>query len=113
MQVIKVLCAVAPIWLLAACTQPATPPAPVPFEKFKLVVTPDGKALRLDSQTGEVALITDKGVRTLPTNERIRLEVGQLYVSETGELFAYEGKLKFGSATEALLKKYGTDKKAP
>jgi hypothetical protein len=85
----QVLVVVILLFALTGCTR-QTPQPPAPIERFRLVVTPDGKTLRLDSQTGQVAFVTEKGVRTLPVNERIQLEVGQVYVTETGELVAYE-----------------------
>ena len=113
MRVKLVITAFAILLALTGCTRPPTASPSAPVERFRLVVTPDGKALRLDSQTGEVASVTEKGVKTLPVNERVRLEVGQIYVTETGELVAYKGELKFGSADEALLRKYLPEKKAP
>jgi hypothetical protein len=85
-----------------------------PFERFKLIVIPDGRVLRIDSQTGSVASVTDKGLTTLPVNDQIQLKVGQLYVLETGESTVYQGNKKFGSVTDAadaLVKKYAGDKK--
>jgi|GEM_PF-6054994 hypothetical protein len=43
-----------------------------PPERFKLVVTQDGRALRLDTQSGEVALVTDKRLIILPVTNMNR-----------------------------------------
>ena len=42
-----------------------------PPERFRLVVTQGGRALRLDTHSGEIALITDKGLIVLPVTTTI------------------------------------------
>ena len=70
-------------------------------ERFRLVVTQDGRTLRLDTQSGEVALVTDKGLTMLSLNGEIKLEVGHIYTLENGELVKYQGNQKFGSKIPA------------
>jgi uncharacterized protein YfaA (DUF2138 family) len=79
---------------------------PQPFERYRLVAA-DGRLVRIDTQQGDVHLVGQDALTPIPQNGRLKLEVGRLYVLETGDLVAYEGNRKFGSPTEALLRKYG------
>lgn len=107
---------------LCACDTKATPSQPIPKgwtvteitppkaqaqnAAFQIVPMGNGNAYRLNSQSGEVALITEKGVTTLPNNSRTQLHVGDIYILEDGKEVAYQGNQRFDSAIDALLKKY-------
>lgn len=88
------------------------------LNRYQLSATSDGKMFRLDRQTGQTSLVTEKGLSTLPDDRRIQLKVGAIYELEDGKLSAlYEGNLKFTTDTrriaDALIKKVYADKKPP
>jgi hypothetical protein len=126
-NVIRLTIGVLAVVMLMACDSKATSQAPskgwgvatvVPSsqttpvssvgagELFKIIAMPDGNAYRLNSQTGEIALVTEKGLTTLPINARTQLSIGGIYILENGQEVAYTGDQKFGSAVDALVKKY-------
>lgn len=82
--------------------------------RYQLHATPDGKTFRLDTQTGQTSLVTDKGVTGLPDDRRIQLRVGEIYKLENGKSAIYEGNEKLSSDTQrvadALVKKYSLER---
>jgi hypothetical protein len=80
---------------------------PLPVEHFKIVVTPEGKTLRLNTETGQISILTENGFNLLPSNERIRLVVGQVYLLENGASVTYQGNRQFSSDVRALSKTNG------
>ena len=100
---------VAGCFSLAACNQDQ-----LEFTgKYRLLAANDGHVYRLDTYSGEVQSVTDKGLFPVAKHGRIRMEIGRIYEREDGELIAYEGKEKFGSGREALFKQYGIKPSAP
>lgn len=66
-------------------------------EHFRLIVTQDGRTFRLDTQTGDVVLVTDKGLSKLSFSEIPKLQIGHIYALENGDLVKYQGNQKFDS----------------
>lgn len=83
--------------------------------RYQLHATPDGKTLRLDTQTGQTSLVTEKGLTTLPDDRRIQLRVGEIYTLENGKSALYEGNQKLVTDThriaDALVNKYSEKSK--
>ena len=82
----------------------------IPIERFRVLVVSPDQVYRVDSFSGDIQRITSDGMFPVVPFGRIKLEVGRIYKLEDDTLVAYEGAGKFGSATEALLKKYTPSK---
>ena len=82
--------------------------------RYQLNATSDGKMFRLDTQTGQTSLVTDKGLMTLPDDQSIQLKVGGIYKLETGVSAIYEGNQKLNTDTrsvdDALIEKWSGKK---
>ena len=52
---------------------------------------------RLDTQTGQLSSVTDKGVTVLPDERTIQLQVGGIYTLENGRAAVYEGNERLNS----------------
>jgi hypothetical protein len=85
-------------------------PVPNDSGRYQLHAMADGKTLRLDTQTGRVSLVTDKGLRLLPDDRKIQLEVGAIYTLENGKSALYQGNQKLEVDTriiaDSLVEKY-------
>ena len=64
-------------------------------QRYQLHTTADGKAFRIDTQTGQISLVTDKGITALPDDRKVQLKIGEIYTLENGKSAIYEGSEKF------------------
>jgi hypothetical protein len=54
-----------------------------------------GKIVRLDTATGETALVTDDGMKTLKSDRPTELRIGEKYKLTDDKIGVYEGGQKF------------------
>lgn len=84
--------------------------------RYQLHATSDAKMYRLDTRTGQISLVTDKGITNLPDSRRIQLRVGEIYTLENGKSVLYEGDQKMTTDTrriaDVLVNKYAKDDKS-
>lgn len=78
----------------------------VPGERFNLIVTPDGRLLRLDTVSGEVLALTESGLVTIPIDGVTQLVAGRIYIFENGMKMKYLGAGKFEPAEVQTLDEY-------
>lgn len=104
-----ILCALA-ICTLSACNYSLQPDSNN-AERFKLISTQDGKVIRLDVISGEIALVKDNELVSLGRGGIIHLEVGKTYLLENGKHGKYLGDQKFDTSIEDLLNKYAPQPK--
>ena len=82
----------------------------IPVERFQVLIAAPDRIYRIDSFTGEIQRVESDGMFPIVPFGRIKLEIGRIYKLEDDTLVAYEGAGKFGSATEAILKRYSPSK---
>lgn len=79
-------------------------------QRYQIHTAPDGRTFRLDTQTGQLSVVTDKGVKVLPDDRNNQLRVGEIYTLENGKSAVYEGNEKLNSDTrriaDTLVKKH-------
>jgi len=92
--------------VVAGCNLPGV----TPVERFRVLIAAPDRIYRIDSVTGEIQRVESDGMFPVVPFGRIKLEIGRIYKLEDDTLVAYEGAGKFGSATEAILKKYSPSK---
>lgn len=83
------------------------------YSRYQLHSSGAGQMFRLDAQSGQISLVTSKGITRLPDDLTIQLQIGMIYKLENGESAVYEGEQKLETDKQkilgAILKKYPKD----
>jgi len=72
-------------------------------EQYKTHSLSEGKALRMNVETGQISLVTDSGIKFLPDDRRVKLIVGKIYYLEDGTDALYQGNMKFTTDKEEIM----------
>lgn len=100
----------APGWRVESRGEERQSSTPNDSHPYQLHAASGGKMFRLDTQTGQTSLVTEKGLTNLPDNRRVQLRVGEIYTLENEKSAIYEGNEKLNSDTrriaDALVEKY-------
>ena len=72
------------------------------LEQFKLVASPSGELFRLNGATGAVHKVHETMLVRVSETDRVRLQVGYVYVFENGSSMKYLGQGKFEPKAKVL-----------
>jgi len=75
--------------LLTSCSRSQTAQQ---SPRYQIAIAPSGQVYRLDTTSGEVIVIDKAAVIS---DNRTRLAIGSLYVTEHGDVLRYSGEGKF------------------
>lgn len=64
-------------------------------ENYQIISSPNGNVWRLNTETGELFVVTGKHLVKIKEETRTKIHISETFVTEEGDIYHYLGKGKF------------------